>query len=124
MAIGRISVQTPSNAPERAIHPTLRELIAIIPPDSRMTLSAQLIEASAEVAFTVCGEGPGIAAEHLPYVLEQFYQADASRRRDTGGAGLGLAIVAEIAHAHGGRVDVESQSGHGACIRITLPHRW
>ena len=101
----------------------LSNALRFIPSDSRMTLSAQLLEASAEVVFTVCDEGPGIAAEHLPHVLERFYRADASRQRDTGGTGLGLAIVAEIAHAHGGRVDVESQPGHGACVRITLPHR-
>ena len=92
-------------------------------PDSRMTLSAQLLEETAEVAFTVCDEGPGIAAEHLPHVLERFYRADVSRQRDTGGTGLGLAIVAEIAQAHGGRVDVESTVDRGTCVQVTLPHR-
>ncbi len=91
--------------------------------DSRMTLSAQLLEETAEVAFTVCDERPGIAAEHLPHVLERFYRADVSRQRDTGGTGLGLAIVAEIAHAHGGQVDVESTVGRGTCVQVSRPHR-
>lgn len=100
----------------------LSNALRFSPSNSRITLSAYQIAKSPEVVLTVCDEGPGIAAEHLPHVMERFYRADVSRQRDTGGTGLGLAIVAEIVHAHGGRVDVDSTVGFGTCVQVTLPH--
>jgi signal transduction histidine kinase len=54
-------------------------------------------------------------------VFERFYRADPSRARATGGAGLGLAIVAAVAEAHGGTVSAESEPGAGSTFRIALP---
>ncbi len=130
----RIDVETTVSPAELQVHMDalrmtqvllnlLSNALRLIPSDSRIALSARLMEETAEVVFTVCDEGPGIAAEHLPHVLERFYRADPSRQRDTGGTGLGLAIVAEIAHAHGGRVNVENQVGRGVCVQVTLPRR-
>ena len=65
--------------------------------------------------------GPGIAPEHLPRVFDRFYRADASRSRETGGAGLGLAIVRQLVEAHGGRVAAESAPGRGTTIAIEWP---
>lgn len=69
----------------------------------------------------VADEGPGMAAEHAARVFEPFYRADASRTRETGGAGLGLAIVAAIVADHGGAVTVETAPGRGATFRVRLP---
>src|SRR6185369_7872837 len=52
------------------------------------------------VRLVVTDSGPGIPDEHLPFVFERFYRADASRARATGGAGLGLAIVRQLVEAH------------------------
>ena len=66
--------------------------------------------------------GPGPRrAEHLEHVFERFYRADASRARASGGVGLGLAIVAAVAEAHGGTVAASSEPGQGATFRIALP---
>ncbi len=73
------------------------------------------------VEVTVADSGPGIPAEHLPFLFERFYRTDASRSRQTGGAGLGLAIVKQLAAAHGGRVWVESEVGRGALFGLSLP---
>ena len=74
-----------------------------------------------EVKIEVSDTGSGIAAEHLPYVFDRFYRADASRTRTTGGAGLGLAIVRQLVTAHGGTVSAASDGqGHGATFRIML----
>ncbi len=70
---------------------------------------------------TVADEGPGLAPEHAARVFEPFYRADPSRTRTTGGAGLGLAIVAAIVADHGGTVDVESVEGQGATFTVRLP---
>lgn len=65
--------------------------------------------------------GLGLPAADLPRVFDRFYRADPSRTRDHGGAGLGLAIVASVVQAHGGRVGVRNVPGAGACFRVELP---
>jgi two-component system OmpR family sensor kinase len=71
----------------------------------------------------VCDEGPGMSSEVAAHVFERFWRGDPSRQRASGGAGLGLAIVAAIADAHGGRAEVESEPGHGATFRVVLPRK-
>ena len=65
--------------------------------------------------------GPGIPREEQARVFERFFRADPARSRDAGGAGLGLAIVAAIAVAHGGRAGVTSGAGGGARFEVRLP---
>lgn len=74
---------------------------------------------TAELA--VQDNGPGIAAEHLPYIFDRFYRSDSSRTRKYGGSGLGLSIAQAIAQAHGGAVTVFSAPGEGAVFKLTLP---
>jgi two-component system, OmpR family, sensor kinase len=69
----------------------------------------------------VADSGPGLSAEEAERVFERFYRADPSRARASGGVGLGLAIVAAVAEAHGGTVSAESEPSGGAIFRITLP---
>ena len=72
--------------------------------------------------LAVTDGGPGIPLEDQARVFERFFRADPSRSRDAGGAGLGLAIVAAIAAAHGGRAGVASgPGGVGATFRVELP---
>ncbi len=66
--------------------------------------------------------GPGIEADKARRVFERFYRADPSRGRSAGGGnGLGLAIVAAIVNAHGGKVGVAETAGGGATFVIQLP---
>jgi signal transduction histidine kinase len=65
--------------------------------------------------------GIGISSEDLPYVFDRFYQADSSRSNRFRGMGLGLAICREIAEAHGGEIEADSQVGKGSVFRVTLP---
>jgi two-component system, OmpR family, sensor kinase len=65
--------------------------------------------------------GPGLGADEADRVCERFYRSDSSRSRESGGAGLGLSIVAAVARAHGGDVAATSEPGRGATFRITLP---
>jgi histidine kinase len=70
---------------------------------------------------SVQDQGPGIPQQHLPNVFERFYRVDSSRNRQSGGAGLGLAIARALIIAQGGDIFVESQQGHGAKFRFYLP---
>jgi signal transduction histidine kinase len=56
-------------------------------------------------------------------VFDRFYRSEKSRNRETGGAGLGLAIARGIVEAHGGEISVESVSGNGSTFSFTLPDR-
>jgi two-component system OmpR family sensor kinase len=70
----------------------------------------------------VADRGPGLSDEQAARVFERFYRADSARSRDSGGAGLGLSIVAAIVAAHGGRVTARSRfDGPGSVFRIELP---
>ncbi|MEO6326661.1 MAG: ATP-binding protein [Thermoanaerobaculia bacterium] len=73
------------------------------------------------IELAVRDTGEGIAPEHLPHVFERLYRADPSRSRESGGAGLGLAIVHRLVTLQGGGIRVESQLGHGATFSFTLP---
>jgi two-component system OmpR family sensor kinase len=69
----------------------------------------------------VSDNGPGLPPDSEGRVFERFYRADPSRSRANGGAGLGLAIVAAIVAAHGGRVEVQTSVGVGTTFRVRLP---
>jgi two-component system OmpR family sensor kinase len=71
--------------------------------------------------MTVHDDGPGIDRRDAPRVFEAFYRSDPSRSRSSGGAGLGLAIVAAIVQAHGGTVAL--LRGPGATFEVRLPTR-
>lgn len=70
---------------------------------------------------SVSDEGPGVPVEHRGRIFERFYRADPSRTRASGGAGLGLAIVASIAEAHGGSARLDENSDHGATFVVEIP---
>lgn len=73
------------------------------------------------VTLRVSDEGEGIAAEHLSQLSEPFYRADSSRRRNTGGFGLGLYLCRLIAAAHRGNLSIRSEVGVGTEVSVTVP---
>lgn len=77
--------------------------------------------ADGRVILRVCDNGPGIPQSDLPHIFERFYRVHKDRSRDAGGSGLGLSIVKHLTQAHGGRVEVASELGHGATFRIEWP---
>ncbi len=66
-------------------------------------------------------QGSGIAAEDIPRLTEAFYRPDSSRRRGTGGYGLGLYLCKLITEAHGGQIVIESEPGQGTRVIVRLP---
>jgi len=76
---------------------------------------------SALVTIRVTDTGPGIAPEHLSRIFERFYRVDRARSRDSGGTGLGLALVRHVVERSGGSVSVRSEVGTGTTFAIRLP---
>jgi len=89
--------------------------IKFTPPGGRIVVRAE--PAGGQTRFAVSDTGPGIPPAQLPQVFGRFWQADANDRR---GIGLGLAIAKGIVEAHGGRIWVESEVGHGTTFYFTL----
>jgi two-component system OmpR family sensor kinase len=89
------------------------------PPDAPLRIELDRVDGSA--VLTVADSGPGMDEEQVAHVFERFYRADPSRARASGGAGLGLAIVAAVVEAHGGEVEAESAPGDGTAFRVRLP---
>jgi len=71
--------------------------------------------------ITVDDDGPGIPESDLDRVFEPFFRLEASRSRDTGGAGLGLAIARSIFRGHGGDIALTNRPGGGLRATIHLP---
>jgi two-component system phosphate regulon sensor histidine kinase PhoR len=70
--------------------------------------------------FSVTDTGPGIAEEHIPRLTERFYRIDRSRSRETGGTGLGMAIVKHVISRHQGDLKIHSVLGEGSRFSLTL----
>lgn len=84
------------------------------------TIWAELEGDGESCVYRVHDTGSGISPEDQPHIFERFYRGRETKRRQ-GHAGLGLAIVREVARRHGGTVTVESEYGQGTCFSLTLP---
>ena len=87
------------------------------------TIKVQLDPISGNrVRLAVENTGPGIAAADLPHLFEPFYRSDPARTRTPdGGTGLGLALVASIAHLHGGVARASSVAGESTRFEVEIP---
>jgi two-component system OmpR family sensor kinase len=99
----------------------LRNAVQHTPGGSPIDVSVSAGGRDVTLAVRDHGEGlPPGAAEHA---FERFWRHERVRRSDDGGAGLGLAIVAAIAEAHGGRAVARDAPGGGAVFEVVLPAR-
>lgn len=87
------------------------------PDGGKITVS--LHAAGGRATLTVSDTGIGIAKRDLGHIWERFWQADSSRGVDRG-SGLGLAMVKQIADAHGGKLSVESEPGQGSSFSYSM----
>lgn len=76
-----------------------------------------------QLCLTVDDDGPGVPAEQRDRIFEPFSRLDPSRSRDSGGAGLGLAIVRGISERHGGDIMVDDSPLGGARFSMSWPMR-
>jgi signal transduction histidine kinase len=85
------------------------------------TVNVNIARSDHKARVIVEDHGPGIPAEELPLIFERFHRGDASRNRETGGFGLGLAIAKALVEAYGGTITPESAVGRGTRMIVDLP---
>jgi len=100
---------------ERVISNVVGNAIKFTPTGGHVTLSVR--RAGEQLALSVEDTGPGIAANELPTIFEQYRR----RRNGADGSGLGLFIVKAIVEAHGGSVAIDSTVGRGTTVTVQLP---
>lgn len=104
---------------EQIIHNLLRNGVRHTAPGGIVAVTAT--PTPGHVAIQVKDTGEGIPADDLDRIWERFYRGSTARAHDSGGAGLGLALVKELAEAMGGAVCAESVAGQGSTFTINLP---
>jgi signal transduction histidine kinase len=89
---------------------------------ARTTVEVGLTVEDGEAVIAVEDDGPGVAPADRQRVWERFVRLDGDRSRSSGGTGLGLALVRELARAHGGGVAIaDPASGRGSVFVVRLP---
>lgn len=112
-------VMADSDALGTALINLLDNALKFTPDDKRILVSAYADDRS--VIFAVRDNGAGIPAREQRRIFKRFYRVDQRLARETAGVGLGLSIVALIARAHGGQVEVSSQPGAGSTFTLRVP---
>jgi signal transduction histidine kinase len=115
----KLEVSADADGLSRVLTNVLDNAARHTPRDGSIVLSA--FNRGQIVVIQVEDSGSGIPAEHLPHVFDRFYRVDASRERETGGTGLGLALVKAIVEAHHGALSIASEVGRGTTVTIELP---
>jgi signal transduction histidine kinase len=101
----------------------LSNALKFSPPETPVVLS--LHDTGDVVLISVRDEGPGIPAEELPHLFDRFFRVPGIEVQlgSRVGLGVGLYIARAIAELHGGRLDVETSSGHGSTFTLSIPRQ-
>lgn len=115
-----------ATAPARADPARVRQMLGILLDNAaRYGASGVRVATWADedgVVLSVADRGPGLDTEDARQAFDTFWRGEGSRARQTGGSGLGLAVLRHLAEAHGGFASYVDRPGGGADFRVTLPH--
>jgi signal transduction histidine kinase len=106
-----------------AVGRALDHLVANAARHASSAVQVAVVGDPVEVRVEVDDDGPGIPVARRADVVRRFVRLDAGRARDQGGAGLGLAVTADVATAHGGRLDIGDAPLGGARLTLVLPRQ-
>jgi len=95
----------------------LTNALKFTPAGGRVTV--RTAPAGAAAVLQVTDTGTGIPADELPRIFDRFWRGRGAAH--ISGSGIGLAVAAELASAHGGSLEAHSEPGHGAQLTLTLP---
>ncbi|HEY3219834.1 MAG TPA: ATP-binding protein [Gemmatimonadales bacterium] len=106
----------------RLVDHLLENALQFTPAGGAIRVEIDPLPAGGGLRLAVENSGPGIAAIDLPHLFEPFYRSDPARTRTAvGGTGLGLALVASIAHLHGGLARASSVPGEHTRFEVEIP---
>lgn len=108
-----------ASAVEQALVNLLDNAIKHSPPGEAVEVTSELDQG--RIRVWVADRGPGIPAGEQQRIFDLFYRHGSELRRETKGTGIGLYIARHVAEAHGGRVVLESEPGHGSRFALELP---
>ena len=112
-------VRGDSDLLRRMLDNLLDNAIRHTPPGGKVRVSGRLLEREWEIV--VEDSGPGVPEAARSSIFERFSRADEARGRETGGAGLGLALCQAIAQLHQGSVELDTRAAGGARFVVRLP---
>ncbi|MDR7520641.1 MAG: ATP-binding protein [Armatimonadota bacterium] len=104
----------------QAVHNLIDNALKYTPAGGEVSVA--VVPEGTRLRIAVTNTGEGIAPQDLPFIFERFYRGEKSRSRASGGAGIGLSIVKEVARVHGGDVGAQSAADRTS-IWLTLPAR-
>ena len=113
---------TQATVDERLISRAVRNLMTNACRHAEHVVRVEALNSGDEPWIHVDDDGRGVAIEDRDLILRRFGRLDQARNSDSGGAGLGLAIVSSVAHAHGGNVIIGDSPLGGARISISIPN--
>ncbi len=120
-------VTTDPGRVQQILYNLLSNAIKFTPPDGGVTISTRRLAAAVSplkvdsAAIAVVDTGPGVPAADQKRIFEKFSRLDNTMTREHGGAGLGLSISKALTGLLGGRLTLDSESGHGATFTLILP---
>lgn len=102
-----------------AVENVVRNALRYTGEGTAVEVTLRLAAETVEVAVT--DQGPGVPEPELLRIFDPFYRVSSARGRDSGGDGIGLAIVDRVLRLHGGIAHAENRAGGGLTVRLTLP---
>jgi PAS domain S-box-containing protein len=87
--------------------------------EGNITVELHAAEGAAELV--VRDTGTGIPADEVPRLFERFHRVEGARARTHEGSGIGLALVQELVHLHGGTITLQSTEGVGSIVQVRIP---
>jgi signal transduction histidine kinase len=103
---------------EYAVYNLLTNAVKYSPPDTEITVACRLD--SGQLRLSVQDQGIGMDAKELRQIFQKFYRTKRAEASGVAGTGIGLSIVEQIVHHHGGKVEVTSQPGQGSCFTVVF----
>jgi len=104
---------------EQALINLISNAIKFAPEGGHVTVRAKVLDG--EVAIEVEDDGPGIESSNLGRIFDRFIQIEKQVGPGEHGTGLGLSIAKDVVELHGGKIEVQSEVGHGTIFTIFLP---
>jgi signal transduction histidine kinase len=111
---------------EYAVYNLLNNAVKYSPADTQITVMCRVVAVgkdATQIRLSVQDQGIGMDAKELRQIFQKFYRTKRAEASGEAGTGIGLSIVEQIVHHHGGKMEVTSQPGQGSCFTVVFAAR-